>query len=595
VGSDALQPAGGYSKAPAVDVAAEGGDRPADLVVKAGAIHSMAAARETNASVHRAMAVRAGRIVALSRDLGGVDDLVGRDTVVIDELGLTVLPTFDDTHTHLIFAGRAANDLQVADAHDLAEFLGLIRRQAASTPAGQWIRTASNWHELQLAERRLPTCAELDSAAPDNPVLVKRGGHNDVVNSLALRLAGITADTPAPEEGGVIEHDAQGELTGRLEDSAIALVEGLLPAPTFDEQIAGLRLASAGYAATGIGAVRDAAVNANEVALLQAARDHDALAVRTQAMVIIGFAGPKPVMDDFLDQLDADGTRPGAGDGQLRLWGLKFVADGGVENAALDQPYASREDYRGELQWEADELADAVRRAVQRGWKVGVHAWGDRAVRTTLDAFEAVLEAEPGTAPGSLVLEHAGLARPDQRARAIRLGIPVTVQHPLLYGLAAALAECWGRARTEDIFPLREWLDEGAFLSAGSDYPNGKYDAMGSMWGMATRQSPIGVLGPRHAISRYEAARLHTADAARFVGDGDIRGTLAPGMLADFAAYRADPLTCPVDQLPDLLPALAVIGGRARHDPDGLIGDDTPAVRPRTGRPGVPAGPLRCC
>ena len=249
----------------------------ADMVMKAAAIHTMTSAREADARSFRAMAVRDGRIVALSPDRDGADDLIGSGTVVIDDPGLTVLPTCDDTHTHLLFAGRAASDVQVADAKDLGEFLDLIRRRAAHTPRGQWIRVGSNWHELQLAERRLPTRQELDSAAPNHPVLVKRGGHNDVANSMALRRAGVTAGTQPPE-GGVIEHDAAGEPTGRLEDSAIAPVEQVLPEPSFDEQIEGLRQASAGYATTGIGAVRDAATNANEVALLRAALDHDAFA-----------------------------------------------------------------------------------------------------------------------------------------------------------------------------------------------------------------------------------------------------------------------------------------------------------------------------
>ena len=541
------------------------------MVIKADSIYTMAETREADARRFKAMAIREGRIVALAPERDGADALIGVGTVVVSDPGLTVLPACDDTHTHLIGAGAEVNDVQVAGARNLGEFLDLIHSRAATTPDGQWILTASNWHELQLAERRMPTRQELDSAAPDNPVLVKRGGHNDLVNTPGLRLTGVTAATPAPE-GGVIEHDATGEPTGRFEDSAIALVEQLLPATSFGEQIEGLRLASAGYAATGIGALRDAATSAGQLALLRAARDQDALAVRTQAMVLVGFAGPKPVMSEFLDQLEADGTRPGEGDEWLRVWGLKFVIDGGVENAALDQPYANQPGYLGELQWEPGELAEAAGRAVRAGWKVGVHAWGDHAVRATLEAFETILNDHPGTTPGTLVLEHAGLARPDQRARAIALGIPVTVQYPLLSGLSPALVEYWGRERTADIFPLREWLDEGAVLSAGSNYPKpAPYDPMPAVWGMTTRQSPVGVLGPGHAITRYEAVRLHTADAARFVGDGPVRGILAPGKLADFAAYPADPFTCPDDELAGLLPVLTVVGGRPRHDPRGLF------------------------
>jgi predicted amidohydrolase YtcJ len=203
--------------------------------------------------------------------------------------------------------------------------------------------------------------------------------------------------------------------------------------------------------------------------------------------------------------------------------------------------------------------------------------------------------AQPDTGPGTLVLEHAGLARPAQRARAVRLRVPVTVQYPLLYGLSPALAEYLGMERAAEIFPLRQWLDEGAMLSAGSDYPNGKYAPMAAIWGMTTRRSPIGALGPGHAISRYEAARLHTADAARLAGDGQIRGTLVPGKLADFAAYPADPLTCPIDQLRELQPMLTVVAGHPRHDPSRLLTRGHRPPRPSTGKPGVPPGPLPCC
>ena len=453
--------------------AREGDDdhQSADIVIKAGGIHSMAEPREADAQRYQAMAVRDGRIMALAPEREGADALIGDGTVLVDDPGLTVLPTCDDTHTHLLGAGAVVNDVQVGDARNLGEFLGLIARRAATTPPREWIVTASNWHELQLAEKRMPTRQELDSAAPDNPVLVKRGGHNDMVNSEALRLAGVTAGMQAPE-GGVIERDATGQPTGRFEDSAIALGEQLLPAADFGQQVEGLRLASAAYAATGIGAVREAATRPGDVALLRTARDRDALAVRTQMMVIVGFEGPKPVMTEFLDQLAADGTRPGEGDEWLRVWGLKFVIDGGVENAALDQPYANQPGYQGELQWEPAELADAAGQAVRHGWKVGVHAWGDRAVRAALDAFEAILADQPGTPLGTLVLEHAGLARPDQRARAVRLGIPVTIQYPLLSGLSPALVEYWGQERTADIFPLREWLDEGRCCPPDRTTPN---------------------------------------------------------------------------------------------------------------------------
>jgi predicted amidohydrolase YtcJ len=532
----------------------------ADVLVRVGLVRTMDPARPEA----RALAVRGSRVLATAVDPHGLDHLIGPGTLVRDAPEVTVLPAFDDTHTHLMFGARAVHDVPLADARTVQDVVAQIRARARMVPAGEWIRTAANWHELNLAERRLPTAQELDQATTDHPVLVKRGGHNGVVNSTALRLCGITADTP-DMPGGVLVKDAAGRLTGHVQDAALDVVERHLPSPDLEALADGLALASAEFAAHGIGTVRDCAVTPPDWAALRAAAGHGTLAVRVRALAMTGFAGIEGGFDEYLDGLEAQGMRPDAGDDWCRLWGLKMVMDGGVENGALDEGYAGRPDFRGELFWDPARMAEAIGVAVRRGWRVGTHAFGDRAITAVLDAYETVLERHPGLPLGTLVLEHGGLARPGQRARAIRLGIPVTVQHPLLSSLAPALCQEWGQERTADIFPLRSWLAEGATLAAGSDYPIGGYDAMAGVHGMVTRTTAAGVLGPEHAISRAEAVRLHTADAARLLGESDRRGTLTPGHYADLVGYGVDPLTCPVDELLGLRPEFTVVGGRVMH------------------------------
>ncbi|MEV7773947.1 amidohydrolase [Kitasatospora sp. NPDC086791] len=532
---------------------------PADLLIRAGAVHTLVPGEPPR----RAVAVTGGRITALSPAPDGLDALIGPATEVVDAPGSTVLPAFDDTHTHLILAARSVHGVPVHRARDLAGFLDLIRERAARTPAGEWIHTTVNWQEVLLAEQRMPTTEELDGATTDHPVLVRRGAYNMVLNSAALRLAGITEATEAPP-GGVIERDEQGRLTGRLINRAVEPVERVLPRPTLAERIDGLRAASADYAATGIGTVRDCLVPVEDLDVLDAARAEGALAVRVRALVS-GFAARTPEqVDALLDRMD--GWRAdGRDDDRLRLWGVKFGIDGGFEAGALEEPYQGQPCYHGRLLWEPDDLLAAVDRVVERSWRVGVHAWGDRGLRVLLDVFEQVLQRRPGLPPGTLVVEHGGLARPDQRARAIALGIPVTVQHPLLHDGALTQQRAWGEERTAALFPLREWLDEGALLTGGSDFPVGPYGAMVSVWGMTTRGTTAGVVGPEHAIDRSEAVALHTVNAARLTGEGAARGSLRPGAFADLTVWPLDPLTCPVDALRDLLPVRTVVDGRTVH------------------------------
>jgi predicted amidohydrolase YtcJ len=181
----------------------------ADLLVRAGAVHTLAPGQPAQ----RALAARGDRIVAVSPTPDGLDEWIGPETVVVDRPDSAVLPTFDDTHTHLIFAGNAAHDVPVHQARTIPEIIELIRRRAEQTPAGRWIRTTANWQEVNLAERRFPTADELDGATDAHPVLMLRGGHNAVANHEALRLAGITEDTADPD-GGRLGRDTEGRLTG---------------------------------------------------------------------------------------------------------------------------------------------------------------------------------------------------------------------------------------------------------------------------------------------------------------------------------------------------------------------------------------------
>lgn len=540
----------------------------ADLIVVATAVHAMAGdTAAAEAGPVAALAVRGGRIAATAGPDGARDLLAawrGPGTVVLDDPGLVVLPAFVDTHNHLMLAAQNILGVPVSQAADIPGLVRLIRERAAQTPPGQWIRTAADWHELRLSERRLPTAAELDEATTEHPVLLQRGGHNGVLNSAGLRLAGIGRDTP-DADGGFIDRDAAGDPRGWVQDAALELAQRVLPPLPEQELIGGLGRASARYAADGIGTVRDAAVTPAQWHAYVRAQAGGQLTVRCHAMImstqaVIAAAGS---VDAYLDSLEEQGIKPGAGDGLLRVWGLKFVLDGGVEAAAMTRSYHDRPGYLGELMWDRETLADALAACARRGWPVGTHAMGDLAVGTLLDAIGDARARVPDAPAGTFVVEHGGLIG-GRVAQAAGLGVHVTVQQALLDGLAPAFLAAWGADRTAALFPWRELVDAGAWISAGTDHPIGPLSPLRAVGGMTTRATPAGVLGPEHAITREAALRLYTVAGARFLG-GAAAGALVPGAPADLVAFPADPFTCPDEQLPGLSPVAMVVGGRIAY------------------------------
>jgi hypothetical protein len=535
----------------------------ADLIIIARTVHTMAG----DAPPVTALAIRDGRIAATAGTDGRAELTAawrGPGTVLIDDPGLSVLPAFVDTHNHLMLAGQNILGVPVSRAGSIPRLVAMIAERAAQTPPGQWIRSAADWHELGLAERRLPTAAELDQATADHPVLVQRGGHNGVLNSAALRLAGIGRDTP-DIDGGFIDRDAGGEPRGWLQDAALDValrVVPPLPEPALRE---GLARASAQYAAHGLGTIRDPAVSPGQWQAYRRAEAAGQLTVRAHAMIMttapaVAAAGSA---DAYLDGLEEQRIRPGAGEGLLRLWGLKFVLDGGVEAAAMTEPYADRPGYRGELLWDSGTLTAALTGCLRRGWPVGVHAMGDRANALLLAAMSDAAAAAGPVAPGMLVIEHGGLIG-DRIAQAAALGVHVTVQQALLDGLGPAFLQAWGPDRTAALFPWRELVDAGGWISAGTDHPIGPLSPLRAVHGMTTRRTPAGVLGPAHAIGRAEALRLYTVAGAGFLS-APAAGTLVPGAPADLACYPADPFSCPDEELLTLSPAATVIDGRLAY------------------------------
>src|SRR5215471_1857953 len=528
-----------------------------DYLIKAGTIHSM------TGETYRAIGVRGPEIVAVSAEPAGLDDLTGSATAVVDAGNLTLLPAFADSHEHLMEASRNSLLVPVDKARSIAEFTGMVAAAARDAAPGEWILTSISWHESNLAENRLPTLAELDAAAPDHPVLARRGGHLAVVNSAALRAAGVTADTPDPP-GGKIGRLADGSRDGVLEGAAVYQVAAFAPGPGRAQLAGALGTGSAAYAALGVGTIREAMITPDELLAYQDANDRGLLKVRVRPMLRVGSELTEAAAIALIDGL---GARSGLGDDRLRIWGLKFVLDGGVEGAAMEQPYANDAGNSGHLNWDPAVMTRVCTEAARRGWRIGTHAVGNRAVRTLLEVYEAVAAATGPLPAWTLVIEHALVSDAALRDRAVRGGFGVTVQYPLLWNMASEMLDTWGPERTQRVTPLNQWVAAGADLAAGTDIVR-PFNPMTNVWGMVTRGTKsAGVQGPEHAISVGTALELYTMGTAALNHEQDRLGSVTPGKLADLAAYPLDPLAADPDDLAELTPAFTMVGGRAVHDP----------------------------
>jgi hypothetical protein len=549
---------------------------PADAVFRVGRAYGMTADR----SVYQAVAVMDGRITAVGQPRDELDSFIGPGTAVIDDPELVLYPAFADTHNHQLLAARDLDYVSLEQAHSIGEVVQALGEAAARTPAGEWIISSRCWHETHLREGRLPTARELDAASAGHPIFVQRGGHVGVANSAALRMAGITATSADPPSGTVVRLGDGTPAGALIEAGALDPVRRLLPAVTEAQHADLLARQCRLYNRRGIGVVRDPGLMPDEVAVYQAVADRGELTTRTRLMF---WVMPQATVDGtlaYVDALPAPGSASAgsvsagsvSSDG-LGIWGLKMMMDGGVEGGFLCQPYANNPAFRGHAFWEPDDFEQVVEHAVGRGWRIGCHAVGDCAVRRVLDAYERVVSRHPGLPPGTLVIEHAFLADAEARARAVRLGIGITVQHPLLYSLGGNLVRYWGEHRASQVMPVRAWVDEGALIAAGSDCNVSFFDPLLSIWGLVTRGTrTAGVQGPESRVDTYTAIRLYTAAGGRLLREDDSVGILAPAAFADIVGFRGDLMDGPVDDLPSREPALTVVGGRPVHDPDGLFG-----------------------
>lgn len=507
----------------------------APLIVRARRIETM-----TPGSEPEAMALGDGRVEAV----GSLSDLLGLHprATVRDYGDAVVVPGFNDAHLHLLMTAEDLLhlDLSASAVHSLAELSAVIREAAAGQPAGTWIR-GSRYDDAKLAEGRGVTRWDLDRVAPDHPVLVVHvAGHWGVVNSAALRLAGIDETSREPA-GGAFGRDATGRLDGRLVEQALfdfaypALSHTgrtVAPASSEAERRSGLRRAVRQFHAAGITSATDAMVGADDVPFLVAAERDGDLTLRLNLLVAA----------DTYDRFRGAGGL-GAGGG-LRLAGVKSFIDGAIggRTCLMDEPFEGTSDDYGIQTRTTAELRDTVRRAQEDGLPACIHANGDRAIRTVLGLLEEAQEAAPR--PGLRHrLEHCSIVDEDILRRMHRLGAIAVPFGSYVHYHGARLLDWYGESRVRRMFAHRWFLDAEVLVAGSSDHPCGPFEPLLAMQSCVTRVGGDGTpLGLEQRITPREALGLYTTAAAATTGEAQEKGTLAPGRHADFVVLDGDPL-----------------------------------------------------
>ena len=477
--------------------------------------------------------------------------------------GAVILPAFVDSHVHMLITGIEMARLDLDGVASVREVLARIQNHVATSQSQEWLIVAANFQTDELAERRLPTRAELDAVCPHRPLLLDQRTHDAILNSRALSLAGIDRNTADPG-GGRIERDSSGEPTGLLiERPATELAYRRIPALRAEDRRSALLRAQPELHRLGITTIAEPGLNPAEMAVYADLYSTGELSMRCLVMPLIDGGAP---IESELQRIAGLGVRTGIGDERLRLGALKVYFDGtgSFGTALLRDPWPESADYHGtQVMATADFLALARFCARQR-WSLAVHAVGGGALDRILEVFSMVNRSNDIRDLRFSVL-HAYLwpSRENMRTAA-ELGVVAAVQPGLQWRVGAGLARRFGEAAARNIGPLRSWWEAGVMVAGGSDGPDFPLDPLFGMWQARTRRvkgldQP---LGPDQALTPEQALAMFTVRSAYACFCEHDRGSLQPGKLADWVSLSGDPLLTPDDALPDLRVVRTVVGAR---------------------------------
>ena len=510
----------------------------------------------------QAVAIIGDRIVAVGSDLE-INAWRGPQTHVLDAGGKLLLPGFNDAHVHFVDGGASLDSVQLKDAATPQEFARRIGEQAKKIGKGAWVLNGE-WDETRWTPSELPTKELIDPLTPDIPVLVTRyDGHESLANSMVLRLAGITAQTPDPP-GGVIVRDARGNPTGVVKDAAQDLVFKVVPPPTHDQLLKVVRRAMSHAASLGVTSVQHMNPDYEDIAVYSELLERGELITRIYAAPLI------PQVDDQVKI----GIRHSFGGPYLRLGALKAYADGslGAATAYFFEPYLNMPNNRGLLNDTMQPLSlmrDRMMKADAAGLQLCTHAIGDQGISIILDLYSDIVKAH-GESDRRFRIEHAQHVAAKDFDRFAGLHVIASVQpyHAIDDGRWAESRI--GHDRASRTYAFRTFLDHKVRLAFGTDWNVAPLDPMLGLYAAVTRATldgkhPDGWF-PEQKLTVAESVEAYTMGSAYAEFQDQEKGSITPGKLADMVILSDDLFSIPPEKIRGVKVVKTFVGGHIVYD-----------------------------
>lgn len=548
----------------AVLLAACSAKNSADLILKGGPIYTNNPEKPTVEAV-----VVSGDTIMFAGTISEALTYQGKQTKVIDLKGKMMTPGLIEGHGHIMGLGYNEMNLDLMGIKNFDAIVEEVRKKVSASKPGEWI-VGRGWHQDKWDSRPskmikgFPTHDLITAAAPDNPVVLKHAsGHNILVNLKAMQMAGINAtatekiDVPV---GGEIIRDELGNPTGLFNETAAQLITDVMPAPSEESDRKALELAIAACHRNGITSFQSAGEDQKVIDLIEKLKRENLLGVRMYVML-------SGTDRELVNQYFKSGPLI---DKWLTIRSIKLYGDGalGSRGAWLLEPYSDRANHYGQPNMIMDSVYSVSKRALQSGLQVCTHAIGDRANREVLNQYEKAFNDNPSAAKNARFrIEHAQHLHPDDIGRFAKLGVLPAMQAIHLSSDRPWAIDRLGQQRIIDgAYVWKKLIDSGATIINGSDVPVEPINPIASFYASVTRKTlkgePENGYESEQVMTREQALRSYTIDAAYGAFEEKLKGSIQVGKLADFTVFSKDLMTISENEILTTEVVMTIVGGK---------------------------------